>query len=77
MHEAGRKYLPEKESEALKLEPTSSLKLSFILKDLSDTISSKLIRQTAVSRHVIFIKWGRLKSTWYVGHYLAYCTSPG
>jgi hypothetical protein len=21
--------------------------------------------------------WGETESTWYVGHYLAYCTSPG
>jgi hypothetical protein len=21
-------------------------------------------------------RWGETESTWYVGHYLAYCTSP-
>jgi hypothetical protein len=24
-----------------------------------------------------FLGWGETESTWYVGHYLAYCTSPG
>jgi hypothetical protein len=24
-----------------------------------------------------FFGWGETESTWYVGHYLAYCTSPG
>jgi hypothetical protein len=26
---------------------------------------------------VFFVGWGKTESTWYVGHYLAYCTSPG
>jgi hypothetical protein len=25
---------------------------------------------------VSFLRWGETESTWYVGHYLAYCTSP-
>jgi hypothetical protein len=24
-----------------------------------------------------FMGWGEAESTWYVGHYLVYCTSPG
>jgi hypothetical protein len=24
-----------------------------------------------------FLRWGETESTWYVGHYFAYCTSPG
>jgi hypothetical protein len=24
-----------------------------------------------------FLGWGETESTWYVGHYLVYCTSPG
>jgi hypothetical protein len=24
-----------------------------------------------------FLGWGETESTWYVGHYLAYCTGPG
>jgi hypothetical protein len=31
--------------------------------------------------HIIFffglLRWGETESIWYVGHYLAYCTSPG
>jgi hypothetical protein len=24
-----------------------------------------------------FVRWGETESTWYIGHCLAYCTSPG
>jgi hypothetical protein len=24
-----------------------------------------------------FLRWGETESTWYIDHYLAYCTSPG
>jgi hypothetical protein len=25
---------------------------------------------------LVFLEWGQTESTWYVGKYLAYCTSP-
>jgi hypothetical protein len=25
---------------------------------------------------IIFLGWGKTESTWYIGHYLAYCSSP-
>jgi hypothetical protein len=33
----------------------------------------ELLRYTVIS----FLGWGETESTWYVGHYLAYCTAPG
>jgi hypothetical protein len=35
------------------------------------------VRNAASSCFFSFLGWGETESTWYVGQYFAYCTSPG
>jgi hypothetical protein len=34
------------------------------------------VEWSKVTKFLLLLGWGETESTWYVGHYLAYCTSP-